>query len=64
MMPIMDGTVTIRALQKMNPHIKIIAASGLITSDIKNLGTQVQAFLTKPFSAEKLLTTLHKVLSS
>lgn len=64
MMPIMDGTVTIRALQKMNPNIKIIAASGLITSDVKNLGTNVQAFLTKPFSAEKLLTTLHKVLSS
>jgi PAS domain S-box-containing protein len=64
MMPVMDGTVTIRALQKMNPKIKIIAASGLITSDVKNLGTNVQAFLTKPFSAEKLLITLHKVLSS
>ncbi|MDI6765452.1 MAG: PAS domain S-box protein [Bacteroidota bacterium] len=64
MMPVMDGMVTIRALQKMNPNIKIIAASGLITSDVKNLGAQVQASLTKPFSAEKLLTTLHKVLSS
>jgi PAS domain S-box-containing protein len=64
MMPIMDGAVTIRALQKMNPNIKIIAASGLITSDVKNLGTHVQGFLTKPFSAEKLLTTIHDVLNS
>ncbi len=64
MMPVMDGTVTIRALLKMNPNIKIIAASGLITSDIKNLGTKVQAFLTKPFSAETLLMTLDKVLRS
>ncbi|MBI5020122.1 MAG: PAS domain S-box protein [Ignavibacteriales bacterium] len=64
MMPIMDGAVTIRALQKMNPNIKIIAASGLITSDVKNLGTNIQAFLTKPFTAEKLLTTLYKVLNS
>jgi PAS domain S-box-containing protein len=64
MMPIMDGAVTIRALQKMNPDIKIIAASGLITSDVKNLGTHVQGFLTKPFSAEKLLTIIHDVLNS
>ena len=28
-MPIMDGAATIRALTKINPAIKIIAASGL-----------------------------------
>lgn len=29
MMPFMDGPATIRALQKMNPQVRIIAASGL-----------------------------------
>lgn len=28
-MPFMDGTATIRALQKMNPDVRIIAVSGL-----------------------------------
>ena len=30
MMPSMDGATTIRTLQKMNPQVKIIAASGLV----------------------------------
>jgi len=29
----MDGSTTIRTLQKMNPQIKIIAASGLASND-------------------------------
>jgi len=33
MMPSMDGSTTIRTLQKMNPQIKIIAASGLASND-------------------------------
>ena len=29
MMPVMDGPATIRALQRLDPKVKIIAASGL-----------------------------------
>lgn len=54
MMPYMDGTATIRALQKMNPDVKIIAVSGL-----KQEGQIMQqdnvTFLNKPYTSEKLI---------
>lgn len=65
MMPFMDGQATIRALSKINPNVKIIAASGLTAheKDIENIET-VKLFLTKPFTAEKLLKALDIVLKS
>ena len=66
MMPFMDGPATIRALQKMNPAIKIIAASGLTAGH--NSGERslagVKVFLSKPYTAEKLLKALAEVLRS
>lgn len=62
-MPFMDGAATVRALRRLNPELKIIAASGLTDQqqdDIKDLKTD--AFLTKPFTAEKLLSTIADVL--
>lgn len=63
-MPLMDGPAMIRALRKINPEINIIAMSGLMNPEQSNqLETlKVGAFLTKPFTAEKLLTTLAAVL--
>ena len=64
-MPYMDGAATIRALRKINPDLKIIAASGLTDqqkTDIRDLKTE--AFLLKPFTAEKLLTTVAGVISN
>jgi len=63
-MPFMDGPVTIRALQRMNPDVRIIAASGLGTGQRAGEGTLegVAVFLNKPYTAEKLLKTLSKVL--
>jgi PAS domain S-box-containing protein len=59
MMPYMDGPVTIRALQKLNPNVKIIASSGLAeNSKIEG----VKAFLPKPYTAEKLLNTIAEVI--
>ena len=60
----MDGTAAILALKKINPDVKIIAASGLTTKGQLTTASDsnVQAFLTKPYSAEKLLTTLAEVL--
>jgi PAS domain S-box-containing protein len=63
-MPYMDGAATIRALRKINPQLKIISTSGLTNfqrADNKELNTN--AFLLKPFSAEKLLTTIAEVLA-
>ena len=38
-MPFMDGPATIRALQRMNPQVRIIAASGLGTGQRAGEGT-------------------------
>ena len=63
-MPYMGGTALIRALRKIDPKIKIIAMSGLMsegqTAELTNLN--VNAVLSKPFTAETLLTTLASIL--
>ena len=65
MMPVMDGPATIQVLMKINPRIRIIAASGLNSEDrvAKAVSAGVKHFLAKPYSAETLLKTLREVLS-
>ena len=64
MMPVMGGEAVIVALHKRDPGVKIIATSGL--TDKRKIVTppdaRVRVFLTKPYTAEKLLTTLKAVL--
>ncbi len=64
MMPVMDGAAAIRALLRINPLIKIIAASGLNANGnaIKASDLRVQNFLTKPYTAAILLKTLRATL--
>ena len=64
MMPFMDGPATIRALQKMNPQVRVVAASGLGGSEKAAEATAlgVRMFLPKPYTAEKLLNALAEVL--
>jgi nitrogen-specific signal transduction histidine kinase/CheY-like chemotaxis protein len=66
MMPFMDGPATIRALQRLNPRVKIIAASGLGAQDKAAEATAlgVELFLPKPYAAEKLLKALAQVLGA
>ncbi|MEC4819655.1 MAG: response regulator, partial [Scytonema sp. PMC 1069.18] len=59
MMPSMDGTTTIRALQKMNAGVKIIAVSGLLANDKLVGATGVKTFIAKPYTAKELLQTLY-----
>ena len=63
-MPFMDGPATIRALQRMNPKVRIIAASGLGAGQRAGEGALegVSVFLNKPYTAEKLLKALARVL--
>lgn len=64
-MPNMDGATMIAELRNIDPKLNIIAMSGMIhenqTVDLQKLG--VEKLLPKPFTAEKLLTTLAEVLS-
>jgi PAS domain S-box-containing protein len=65
LMPHMDGPSTIRVLKRIDPLVRIIAASGLMDNEkVKDAtGLENIAFLMKPFTADKLLTAVHKVLS-
>ncbi len=65
MMPHMDGPTTILTLQKINPQIKIIAVSGLASSDQLPRGavTGIKTFLSKPYTTQELLKTLDRVLN-
>ena len=66
MMPLMDGTATIQELVRINPEVRIIAASGLAT-DAHGAGAaaaRVSGFLPKPFTAETLLTAIKAALPS
>jgi PAS domain S-box-containing protein len=64
MMPVMDGAATIRALMRINPAVKIIAASGVSANDgvAKASGVGVKHFLTKPYTAGTLLNTMRLIL--
>ncbi len=64
MMPYMDGPLAIRALQKMNPDVRIIATSGLMTAgkaaEAAEIG--VTRILPKPYTTEKLLAAIKEEL--
>lgn len=64
MMPVMGGQATIQVLKKMNPTVRIIAASGLNVNGQPDMAEQddIKHILPKPFSAEVLLKALHQVL--
>jgi two-component system, cell cycle sensor histidine kinase and response regulator CckA len=64
MMPNMDGITAARQLQQINPQVKLIFTSGLLSSErvaqIAELG--VKAFLAKPYTAQELLDKLQQAL--
>lgn len=64
MMPVMDGPATIQVLMRMNPQVRIIAASGLSVKDMvaKATNAGVKHFIPKPYTAETLLQKLNAVL--
>jgi CheY-like chemotaxis protein len=64
MMPFLDGAATIRALQKINPQVRIIASSGLSENGrhAEAASAGVKLFLSKPYTAERLLKALAEAL--
>ncbi|MBN3878219.1 MULTISPECIES: hybrid sensor histidine kinase/response regulator [unclassified Nostoc] len=65
MLPSLDGLTAMRTLQKINPEVRIIASSGLMSenklSAVAAIG--VNTFLSKPYTVNELLLSLQKVLS-
>ncbi|MBE2286310.1 MAG: PAS domain S-box protein [Prosthecobacter sp.] len=63
-MPVMDGATTIQVLVKMNPQVRIIAASGVTAHGgmKKSAEAGARQFLPKPYTAETILRALRQVL--
>jgi PAS domain S-box-containing protein len=64
MMPGMDGPSLVRVLRHIQPAARCVGISGIgDRATIKNLDAlALAAFLIKPFTSEKLVTTIHEVL--
>jgi len=62
-MPLMDGAATLRVLRQIAPEVSILGVSGLDSETGFCIGPGgVQAFLTKPYTAQELLLKLNTVL--
>jgi two-component system, cell cycle sensor histidine kinase and response regulator CckA len=63
-MPLMDGSSTIRALRRLDPNLKIVVSSGLLTNvnSAGVAGLDIQGYLTKPYTADQLASMVNKVL--
>jgi len=63
-MPVMDGIEAARALFEINKNVKIVILSAMgddaLVSQAKEIG--VKHFVTKPFKADDLLSTVRQVL--
>jgi CheY-like chemotaxis protein len=66
-MPFMDGRAIIAMLRKIRPDIKIILTSGFEAGGEDLSGTsktdEIDGFIPKPFTTEKLLAIIHEVLA-
>jgi CheY-like chemotaxis protein len=67
LMPRMDGLIMARALRKLDPTVKIVISSGIADgfdavkrAELRNL--DIKVVLSKPYSAETLLTALHDLI--
>ncbi len=65
MMPVMDGTATIRHLREINPAVSIIASSGVAAGrELAHLAEMdIRHILPKPYTAEALLQCVELALS-
>jgi len=62
-MPLMDGAATLRVLRQIAPDVSILGVSGLDSETGFAIGPGgVQAFLTKPYTAQDLLVKLNAVV--
>lgn len=66
MMPVMDGLATLDALQELDPAVRVIAASGLLTTGRVDdaVASGARVFLQKPYSDEQLLSAVGDVLAA
>ncbi|MCP3872807.1 MAG: PAS domain S-box protein [Desulfobacteraceae bacterium] len=62
-MPKMSGTEAFKQMLEINPHVKVIIASGHITNqDQKKMFAKASAYLDKPYQIMELKQVLHAIL--
>ncbi|MDZ8105104.1 MAG: GAF domain-containing protein [Nostoc sp. DedQUE12a] len=64
MMPSMDGLTAINIMQQMNPQVKIMGISGMVTDNqmVEAANAGVNIFLRKPYTFHKLLHAINEFL--
>jgi len=63
-MPMMDGCATALALRRIKPEIKIITTGELVKqAEEAEARIEINGFISKPFTVEKLLTVTHEILT-
>lgn len=64
MMPVMDGTALLAALRRADPHLPVVAASGLHDNNnqIKAAEAGIRHFVCKPYTTASLLATIKRAL--
>jgi PAS domain S-box-containing protein len=67
-MPVMNGASMVRSLERIDPAVRVISASGLVvdrpeTLELPRSGA-VRVQLRKPYTALELLRTVHEVLTA
>jgi CheY-like chemotaxis protein len=67
-MPVMNGATMIRVLEQINPEIRVISASGMISLSKAHAPdislSPFRVILPKPFTAAELLRTVQRVLKA
>ena len=63
-MPFLDGPSTINALRRLDPNVRILAASGMSEHEGQAEQLTGTELLLKPFTTERLLTIVDRVLKS
>ncbi|NJL51082.1 MAG: response regulator [Hydrococcus sp. SU_1_0] len=65
MMPSMDGKTAIPILKTINPQVKIIAVSGLVSDReiIAELNGSIEAFVAKPYTNDGLFKVINEVIN-
>jgi PAS domain S-box-containing protein len=66
MMPYMEGAAIVRALQKLDPKVRVVVSSGVHTggNPAEVAGLSVSGFLPKPYTAHALLSVVHEAVGA